>query len=121
MTVFKFGGASIKDVAGVRNLAEILKISGQTDLVVIVSAMGKTTNLLEKVVSAYLVRDTTACNEYFTEFQTFHIEIMNGLFENSSHPVYREILKLFTKMDSFMEVNKSKNHAFVYDQVVGYG
>ncbi|HNR54483.1 MAG TPA: aspartate kinase, partial [Flavobacteriales bacterium] len=54
MKVFKFGGASVKDAGGVRNVAEVLKHYALDDLVVVVSAMGKTTNALEEVVWAYM-------------------------------------------------------------------
>ncbi|AFL80657.1 aspartate kinase [Aequorivita sublithincola DSM 14238] len=121
MKIFKFGGASIKDAAGVKNVAEVLKITDEKNLVIVVSAMGKTTNLLEKVIAEYLNEDKPKCKEYVSEFNDYHLEILNGLFENSNHPVFQDVSKLFRKMASFLEVNKSKNHAFVYDQVVSFG
>ncbi|MBK7271512.1 MAG: hypothetical protein IPI07_19090 [Flavobacteriales bacterium] len=50
MKVFKFGGASVKDAAGVRNVASVLEHFLSDDLLIVVSAMGKTTNALEEVV-----------------------------------------------------------------------
>lgn len=121
MKIFKFGGASIKDAAGVKNITEVLKITGERDLVIVVSAMGKTTNLLEKVIAEYLNDDRTKCKEYVSEFKACHLEILKKLFENPNHVVYQNVSRLFEKMTSFLSVNKSKNHAFVYDQVVSYG
>ena len=121
MKIFKFGGASIKDADGVKNVAEVLKITNGKNLVIVVSAMGKTTNLLEKVVTEYLNENTSKCNEFVSEFKQYHFEILKALFENQNHPVYQKASELFQKMNSFLEVNKSKNHAFVYDQVVSFG
>ena len=121
MKIFKFGGASIKDSAGVRNLAEILKITNDKNLLIVVSASGKTTNLLEKVVFEYLKEDKTVCNKYIAEFKEHHFQIINGLFQNTNHTVHQKISGLFEKLVSFLAVNKSKNHSFVYDQVVGFG
>ncbi|MDN3723143.1 aspartate kinase [Aequorivita sp. SDUM287046] len=121
MKIFKFGGASIKDADGVKNVAEVLKITNDKNLVIVVSAMGKTTNLLENVVLEYLKDDSTKCKQIVSEFKQYHLEIVNGLFQANNHPIYQVINKLFDKMNSFLDVNKSKNHAFVYDQVVSYG
>lgn len=121
MKIFKFGGASIKDAAGVKNLAEVLKITNDKNLVIVVSAMGKTTNLLEKVVTEYLIENSVTCNELVSEFKEYHFEILKGLFENPNHSIYQKASEVFQKMISFLDGNKSKNHAFVYDQVVSYG
>lgn len=121
MKIFKFGGASSKDAEGVKNITQIIKITDDKNLVIVVSAMGKTTNLLEKVIAEYLKDDRAKCNEYVSEFKDYHLEIIKDLFENTSHPVYQKVLDLFEKLSSFLDVNKSKNHSFVYDQVVGYG
>lgn len=121
MKIFKFGGASSKDAEGVKNITQIIKITDDKNLVIVVSAMGKTTNLLEKVIAEYLKDDRAKCNGYVSEFKDYHLEIIKDLFENTSHPVYQKVLDLFEKLSSFLDVNKSKNHSFVYDQVVGYG
>ncbi len=121
MKIFKFGGASIKDAAGVKNVSEVLKTTNEKNLIIVVSAMGKTTNLLEKVIAEYLNDDRTKCKEYVSEFKEYHLEILKGLFENPNHHVYQNISELFGKMASFLDGNKSKNHAFVYDQVVSFG
>ncbi len=121
MKIFKFGGASIKDAAGVKNVAEVLKITKEKNLVIVVSAMGKTTNLLENVIAEYLNENKVKCKEYVSEFRNYHIEILNGLFENTNDSVYQKTSEVFERLVSFLNVNKSKNHAFVYDQVVSFG
>ncbi len=121
MKIFKFGGASIKDAAGVKNVTEVLKTANEANLVIVVSAMGKTTNLLEKVIAEYLKEDKAKCKEYVSEFKECHLEIVNGLFQNTNHPIYQKTSEIFERLVSFLKVNKSRNHAFVYDQVVGFG
>ena len=71
MKVFKFGGASVKDAAGVKNVASVLQKTGEKDLLVVVSAMGKMTNQLEKVVDAYL-SETQSAAESIQEFKEYH-------------------------------------------------
>jgi aspartate kinase len=121
MKIFKFGGASTKDVESVKNTASVIEQSGEKNLVIVVSAMGKITNLLEKVIAEYLNENKLKYKEYVSEFKEYHLNILKGLFENTNHPVYQDVSKLFEKMTSFLDVNKSKNHAFVYDQVVSFG
>lgn len=120
MEVFKFGGASVKDAEGVRNLRSILKQAGKQNLLVVVSAMGKMTNHLEKVLEAYLGNDE-GLEALLAEFRTYHFNIMDDLFPNVSHPVYKEVSGYIDRLKGFFESNRSRKHAFVYDQVVGYG
>jgi aspartate kinase len=120
MKVFKFGGASVKDAQGVRNLLSVLRATGEQDLVVVVSAMGKMTNALEKVVHEYF-KNRSSYKAAQAEVVQFHQEIMTDLFPNQSHPVFKKVSDFFSQMTHFLDTNKSTNHAFVYDQVVGYG
>lgn len=120
MKVFKFGGASVKDAQGVKNLVTVLRATGETNLVIVVSAMGKMTNALEKVVSHYF-NDKTGFKESQAEVFQYHLKIMQELFPNESHPIFKKVVSLMNELTHFLETNKSTNHAFVYDQVVGYG
>ena len=120
MKIFKFGGASVKDAEGVKNLVAVLETTGESDLVVVVSAMGKTTNALETVVAAYF-KDASEATAATGEVYNYHKKIMNNLFSNASHPVYQKVSAYFNDLSTFLKSNKSKNHAFVYDQVVSFG
>jgi len=120
MKIFKFGGASVKDADGVKNLVTVLEKTGEKDLVIVVSAMGKTTNLLEEVVFQYL-SEAGNTRDVLNQFTKYHDTIMKSLFESKSNPVFEKASKLFNSLASFLETNTSNNHAFVYDQVVGYG
>ena len=118
MKVFKFGGASVKDAEGVKNVALVLSSEGFEKCLLVVSAMGKTTNALEKVVENYFAKA-----DYETEIENVkqkHLEISQGLFQQN-HPVFAEISLFFDDIESFLRRNKSPNYNFVYDQVVSCG
>lgn len=118
MKVFKFGGASVKDAEGVKNVALVLSSEGFEKCLLVVSAMGKTTNALEKVVENYFAK-----SDYETEIENVkqkHLEISQGLFQEN-HPVFAEISLFFDDIESFLRRNKSPNYNFVYDQVVSCG
>lgn len=120
MRIFKFGGASVKDAEGVRNVAEVLRRQGFAHTIVVVSAMGKTTNAMEKVVEAYLA-DTGDSDAALAEVRGYHAEILSELFPDPAHSVHESVRRLFEEVQGFMAWNKSPNYNFVYDQVVGYG
>jgi len=120
MNIFKFGGASVKNAEGVKNVLTVLQSTGETKLVIIVSAMGKTTNNLEAVVSHYFSNPEEMKSSVSIVYD-YHYKVISELFGNTSHPVFTKISKLFNELKSFLESNKSSNHAFVYDQIVSYG
>ncbi len=120
MRIFKFGGASVKDAESINNVKTVLETTGIENLVVVVSAMGKTTNALEKVVSNYLDK-SPELQASLAFVADYHYQILKELFPEKSHPVYGEIHALFEELKSFFELNKSTSHAYVYDQVVCFG
>ena len=118
MKIFKFGGASVKDAEGVKNVSMVLQSQGFNKCLLVISAMGKTTNALEKAVELYFKKEN-----YQTEIEGIkqkHIEIAKGLF-SENHSVYAEINLFFDDIESFLRRNKSPNYNFVYDQVVSCG
>ena len=118
MKIFKFGGASVKDAESVKNVAVVLESQGFEKCLLVVSAMGKTTNALEKVVEYYFAKE-----DYHAEIEKVkqnHLDISNGLFQEN-HPVFAEISLFFDDIESFLRRNKSPNYNFVYDQVVSCG
>ncbi len=120
MRVFKFGGASVKDADGVRNLLQVLLQTGTEKTFLVVSAMGKTTNAMEVVVKAYF-EDRQAMAGALADVEEFHYAIARDLFPAETHPVYDRIRGLFEEVRGFLTWNKSPKYGFVYDQVVGYG
>jgi len=118
MKVFKFGGASVKDAESVKNVAKVLESQGFENCLLVVSAMGKTTNALEKVVEYYFKKE-----DYQAEVEKIkqsHLEITKGLF-SENHSIFGEVALFFDDLDSFLRRNKSPNYNFVYDQVVSCG
>ncbi|AFU69234.1 bifunctional aspartokinase/homoserine dehydrogenase LysC/ThrA [Psychroflexus torquis ATCC 700755] len=120
MQVFKFGGASVKDAKGVRNVATVLETTGPKQKVVIISAMGKTTNKLETIISLYFSKSKDF-SVAISELKNDHYEILDELFEDRSYPVYTRTNYFFDEMSIFFDRNKSPNYDYVYDQVVGFG
>ncbi len=115
MQVYKFGGASIKDAEAVKNVGEIIKKYGEKPLVVVVSAMGKTTRALENLLTH---KNDPSFEHKWNEIKAFHFEMMKGLFP-STHAVYIEIntrFKELAKLD-YATAEKVALHA----QVVSYG
>lgn len=120
MQVFKFGGASVKDPGSVKNVAHILKKYATEPTVVVVSAMGKVTNLLETLARAYFYKDgdvTTILNE----IRHFHFKILDELFENKNHEVYNAIENVFVELLWAIEEEPSSSYDFHYDQIVSQG
>jgi len=119
MKVFKFGGASVKDTAGVKNVLKVLQKHNNPDKLIVISAMGKTTNALEVIIQKYLAEQSPEAE--IEHLRLFHVEIMNGLFEHKKAAVFEKINQFFTILRNFLEHNKSKQYDFVYDQIIGFG
>lgn len=117
MKVFKFGGASVKDAEGVKNLSSILH-SQQEQLVVVVSAMGKTTNLLETLCNAYFHQDKTTA--IMKELKTFHLDVVNALFPLND-PVYKDLDELFTTLENILNSESSLCYDYEYDRIICFG
>jgi aspartate kinase len=123
MHVFKFGGASVKDAVGVKNLEAVLNKVGYKNTIIVISAMGKTTNALETVVGNYF-NTKSELQSSIQDVKKFHNAILLDLFDagpEESHPVFKKVALLFDELRSFFDRNKSPDYNFVYDQVVGYG
>ncbi|WP_454245461.1 aspartate kinase [Psychroflexus sp. MBR-150] len=120
MQVFKFGGASVKDAKGVRNVAKVIELTGKTHKVVVVSAMGKTTNALEHIIDLYFSQNKALKSE-IEKLKQYHHNILDDLFETNQHPAYTKTNYFFDELEIFLSRNKSPNYDFVYDQVVAFG
>lgn len=120
MKVFKFGGASVKDAAAVRNVGSIV-MGYPEKLGIVVSAMGKTTNALELIVEALWKRDETSFNELVAERMNFHVDIMKDLFQDESSDIFVEIDNEFQKLKAKFSERVPENFDFEYDQIVSFG
>jgi aspartate kinase len=120
MNVYKFGGASVKDAEGVRNLVEIIRTENIKKLVLVVSAMDKTTRALEALVDLYMAESSDVYNQVDSIFD-YHSSVCSNLFENKSHEVFSKINYLKEEILTFIKLNKSPKRAFVYDQIIYFG
>lgn len=120
MRIFKFGGASVKDAAGVKNVVEVLRQVGHENTLIVVSAMGKTTNALEEVIRCYF-HDKAQLNNAIQMVQQYHLQLVAELFEEVPTALSKRLEELFQEMAYFLEHNKSPNYNFVYDQIVSCG
>lgn len=121
MKVFKFGGASVKDANAVKNVAFILSLFQKEKLIVVVSAMGKTTNKLEEVVDALHLNNKKNFNHLISELKEFHYAILGELFTEKHYSVYNSVDDVFEKLERKFDHGFSDNYSFEYDQIVSLG
>ena len=120
MRIFKFGGASVKDAEGIHNMYRVLKQTGHAQTLIVVSAMGKTTNAFEKLIEAYF-DDAKQMESQLNEIINYHLGIMNETFDHPKHDVFDQVKQRFDRLRTFLKNNKSPHYSFVYDQVVSTG
>lgn len=121
MKVFKFGGASVKTASAVKNVKSILDGFAKEKLFVVVSAMGKTTNAMEAIVSALYDKNFDLFFELVEDRKSFHIEIMDALFEDKKNPIFEEVKTLFEDLKLMKKDRLVENYNFQYDQIVSLG
>jgi len=120
MQVFKFGGASVKDAEGIKNVASVLQKVGYKNTLIVVSAMGKTTNALEVVVHNYF-NNKKELQSALQEVKKYHNAILLDLFDDENHNAFKKVSLLFAELNNFLTTNKSPDYSFVYDQIICYG
>ena len=119
--VFKFGGASVKDADAVRNLKHILENEDRSDLMLVISAMGKTTNGIEKVLKEFRDADGHLPIGALKDLMEYHEKIMLELFNgNSEHPVFEAVTNLF--LDLYLNLQETGyDYDYQYDQTISFG
>lgn len=118
MRVFKFGGASVSSVEEINNSCEIIKAYSQSPMVVIVSAMGKTTNALELLAQLFFKEEP--CHQALDEIVHFHYQVMDSLFEGN-RDLAVTANKYIGKLIERLQREPSENFDYEYDQIVSYG
>jgi len=121
MLVFKFGGASVKSAEAVRNIVEILQRFKEEKIVVVVSAMGKTTNAVEGIIDNYTAGKSQELKQEYKKLKAYHLEVVNGLFEDKGHKVFSEVEELFEVLAERLTKEPTLNYDFDYDQLICYG
>ena len=120
MRIFKFGGASVKDADGIKNVFSVLEKVGHEDTLLVISAMGKTTNALELVIKNYFEK-SNELHSSLQDVRKYHNQILLDLFDDEEHDVFYAVNSHFADLEYFLRSNKSPNYNFVYDQIVSYG
>ena len=120
MKVYKFGGASIKDYKSIKRLARIIRKNNHDEMILIVSAMGKTTNSMEDFVLSYTKSFKNLKNK-LELIKNFHKDIVKDLFQKNQQSVLKIIESVFNEIDKFLKLNKENDYNFIYDQLVSYG
>ncbi|SFB03001.1 aspartate kinase [Flavobacterium swingsii] len=120
MRIFKFGGASVKDADGIKNVFDVLQKVGYEEVLLVVSAMGKTTNALEVVIKNYFDKSPDL-NASVQEVKKYHNQILLDLFDDEESEVFLDVNDHFADLEYFLRSNKSPNYNFVYDQIVSFG
>lgn len=118
--VFKFGGASVRDADAVKNVARVLDLYSGKKIAIVVSAMGKTTNALEKLLHAYYY-ETGTCSEHVGTIKEYHMGIVENLFPDRGHSIYAELEDTFSRIEEQLSYSPSDNYDYEYDQIVSLG
>lgn len=120
MRVFKFGGASVKDAEAVKNVCTILKKYSAEEILVVISAMAKTTNALEEVWRAYINKEDSLHSKV-KEVEDFHKKMIDELFETSDTKIRDEVNNLFVELEWITEEEVLDERNYLYDQIVSIG
>ena len=121
LKVFKFGGASVKSADGVRNILSILELFRAERLVVVVSAMGKTTNALERILDGYMQNNGSYAEE-FEQLKNFHLAIAHDLWGGTTDAfIFSELHRIFSELEKILSTNAVQNYDYCYDQIVSFG
>ncbi|WP_185218405.1 aspartate kinase [Sphingobacterium mizutaii] len=120
MQVFKFGGASVKSAENIKNVVSIVERYKDSSLLIVVSAIGKTTDKLVKVTESYIKRDG-ACFEHLESLKKEHFDILHELFPDYNHPVYDDIANTFVEIEWILEEEPQDDYDYLYDQIVSVG
>jgi len=102
-------------------MADILKRHRKEDIVVVVSAMGKTTNALERIIEHYASGQAEAWNQEYNRLKDYHMEVLRGLFQDGSHLAYRDVDNLFDELSKRLDKDPTLNYDYDYDQIIGFG
>lgn len=121
MKVFKFGGASIQNADRARKVADIIKKHESENLLIVISAMGKTTNALEEIVNLYFEEEKEKALQKVEELKESHLEFANQLLENTLGPLLGKLKEIFTEIEWTLSEPTERGYAYFYDQIVSTG
>jgi aspartate kinase len=121
MKVFKFGGASVSSLERIGKVGDILAKNKKEKLLVVVSAIGKTTNALEKVVNAFVKGEKDHALTLFTQIKNQHIELTSALLKKENIACDERLKNFFTEIEWLLHDKPTRDYDYYYDQVVCIG
>ena len=121
MKVFKFGGASVDSISRIRNLPAILRNYESEKVLIVISAMGKTTNALEKVVEAFYAGDIAKALELFNQIRLNHLQIAESLHTGETNIFRQRMADFFTEVEWLLHDKPVRSYNYYYDQIVCVG
>src|SRR3954465_1539566 len=121
MKIFKFGGASVTTVDRIKNVKDILSLYTNEKLVVIISAMGKTTNALEKVTEAFYAGNKDEALQLFTVIKNQHLNTAKYLLVTHYNACYEQLNNFFTEVEWLLHDKPVREYDYYYDQIVCIG
>ncbi|MCW3466848.1 aspartate kinase [Chitinophaga nivalis] len=121
MKVFKFGGASLESVERIRQVAQIVQSFPDDQLLIVISAMAKTTNELEKVAQNYYLRKREIAAQLLFNVEQQHIQVAEALLGNREHPLFTQLQQFFTEAEWTLGEKPLRTYDYYYDQLVGLG
>lgn len=110
----------MKDAQAIRNVAEVLSLFPDTELAVVISAMGKTTNALERLTQAFFYK-TEDAEAVLEDIKRYHVDICRELFNDPAHTIFTELENTFVELYWAIEDEPTHSFDFEYDQIVSMG
>ncbi|WP_343689146.1 aspartate kinase [Chitinophaga sp.] len=121
MKVFKFGGASLESIERIQQVAAIVQSFPDQQILIVISAMGKTTNELEKVAENFYLRKREIAAQLLFNIEKSHTEVAEKLLGNSAHPVFDQLQTFFTEAEWTLGEKPGRTYDYYYDQLVSLG
>jgi aspartate kinase len=121
MKVFKFGGASLESVERIQQVATIVQSFPDQQILIVISAMGKTTNELEKVAQNFYLRKREIAAQLLHNIEAQHLEVADKLLGTRENPVFEQLQQIFTEAEWTLGEKPGRAFDYYYDQLVSLG
>lgn len=121
MKVFKFGGAAVKNAEAIQNVAAILEKYKNNKVLLVISAMGNTTDMLEELCDFYMTRDKERLIDKFLKIKDYHLSVISDLFGNSAEIYHKLVEETFDVFWNSLYNPPTSDYNYEYDRVVSFG
>lgn len=121
MKVFKFGGASLETIERIQQVGKIIQAYPDDKLLIVISAMGKTTNELENVAKNFYMRKREIASQLLYNIEQNHLQVAENLLGTKEHPLFTQLQQFFTEAEWTLGEKPLRNYDYYYDQLVGLG